>query len=73
MTTKQENLLANHTGELIFDVNYSTIRSNKIVIIDIIPAYDFKYRYKDGILLNYPINVTGSSWNANEMYIYNSH
>lgn len=73
MTTEQEKLLTSNLDELVFDVDYNTIRTSKVAIIDIVKASDFKYRYKDGKLLNYPINVKGSCWNPKEMYIYNSH
>ena len=60
-------------SNLIFDVDYSTIRNIKIKINKIVLGSDFKYRYDSkGNLLNFPINVAGTCWNQVEMYIYNS-
>lgn len=72
MTTKQEQLLSNHNTEIVFEVDYSTIRESRVIILDIINACDFRYRYKDGKLLNFPIRVHGTCWNPVEMYIYNN-
>ena len=72
MTTK-ELLNCKDAKELIFDVDYNTINSIKICINKIVNAYDFRYKYDaNGNLLNFPINVSGSVWNSEEMYIYNS-
>ena len=62
-----------NVSDLIFDVDYSTIRNTKIKINKIVLGSDFKYKYDSkGNLLNYPIYVSGQCWNQVEMYIYNS-
>ena len=67
------SLLGTNASNLIFDVDYSTIRSSKIKINRIILASNFVYKYDSkGNLLNFPVNVAGTCWNQVEMYIYNS-
>ena len=68
-----ELLETTKASNLIFDVDYSTIRESKIKINRIVLNSDFKYRYdENGNLLNYPVYVSGTCWNKNEMCIYNS-
>jgi len=65
LTEEQKNLC-------VFDVDYSTILRNEIIINDIVFLSNFEYKYNvNGDLLNFPLSISNRSWNPQDMYIYN--
>lgn len=73
MNSKQFQALTEDQKALcVFDVDYSTLLLKETNINDIVFLSDFRYKYNaNGDLLNYPISIKNSCWNAKEMYIYN--
>ena len=71
MTPEQFFALSSITN-IAFEVDYSTIKSNEIKIINIVFISDFEYKYdKQGNPLNWLVPVSGTCWNQKLMYIYN--
>ena len=70
--TPEQFLALSSAANVAFEVDYSTIKSNKINIINIVFISDFEYKYdRQGNPLNWPVLVAGTCWNQKLMYIYN--
>ena len=70
LNQKLENLKMYDPQNLIFVVNYNDIHNKKIRILDIIPIYQFNFKYdKNNNPVNWAIKLDGTCWDGE--YILN--